>query len=89
MHVSSGQITVFSNFYKLSGDKTDPMRCQHMVRVLNKFSSWCYWAIKDVPKKIEKRLKTLITLVAWEIWRHRNDCVFTGASINITADNHK
>ena len=27
-----------------------------------------------------KGLNTLITLGAWIIWRHRNDCVFNGAT---------
>ena len=49
----------------------------------SKFSSWWYWAIKDVPKEMKKGLNSLITLVAWEIWKHRNECVFNGASTSI------
>ena len=29
-----------------------------------------------VPKEMRKGLNSLIILVAWEIWKHRNDCVF-------------
>jgi len=46
----------------------------------SKFSSWWYWAIKDVPKEMKKELSSLITLVAWECKSERH---------NSTADNHK
>lgn len=29
-----------------------------------------------VQKEMRKGLDSLIILVAWEIWKHRNDCVF-------------
>jgi hypothetical protein len=35
--------------------------------------------IKSVEKNLRKGLNSLIILVAWEIWKHRNSCVFEGA----------
>ena len=32
---------------------------------------------------MRKGLNSLIILVAWEIWKHRNVCVFEGASPNV------
>jgi len=46
----------------------------------SRFSSWWCKTIKDVPKEIRKGLNSLIILVAWELWKHRNACVFEGAS---------
>jgi hypothetical protein len=45
--------------------------------------SWEEWWMKAeavVDSDIRKGLNTLITLGAWTIWRHRNDCVFNGAT---------
>lgn len=44
----------------------------------DKFLNWWSRAVKTVPKKLRKGLNTLIMLPAWEIWKHRNDCVFEG-----------
>jgi hypothetical protein len=33
-----------------------------------------------VGKDVRKALNSLIILGAWTLWRHRNDCVFNGAS---------
>jgi hypothetical protein len=32
---------------------------------------------------MRKGLNSLIILVAWEIWKHRNVCVFEGTSPNV------
>jgi hypothetical protein len=40
------------------------------------FSGWWRKVIRAVPKEACKGLNSLIILVAWEIWKHRNDCVF-------------
>jgi hypothetical protein len=29
-----------------------------------------------VPKEMKKGLNSLIILVPWEVWKHRNSCVF-------------
>lgn len=47
-----------------------------------RFSSWWGSALRGVPKELRKRLNSLIILVAWEIWKHRNSCVFEGSSPN-------
>jgi hypothetical protein len=49
----------------------------------NCFSSWWCCTIKSVPRVEHNGLNTLIILVAWEIWKHRNACVFEGAKPNI------
>jgi hypothetical protein len=44
------------------------------------FSSWWCKTIKAVPTELREGLNSLIILVAWELWKHRNACVFEGAS---------
>jgi len=44
-----------------------------------RFSNWWCQSIKSVGKNLRKGLNSLILLVAWEIWKHRNACVFEGA----------
>ena len=43
-----------------------------------RFSNWWCQSIKKVEKSLRKGLNSLIILVAWEIWKHRNACVFEG-----------
>ena len=40
-------------------------------------------AIKGFDKKMRKGLNSLIILVACEIWKHHNVCVFEGTSPNV------
>ena len=44
-----------------------------------RFSGWWCGTIKGVPRDSRKGLNSLIILVAWELWKHRNACVFEGA----------
>jgi len=46
---------------------------------VTRFSKWWCQAIKGFDKKMRKGLNSLIILVAWELWKHRNACVFKGA----------
>lgn len=36
-----------------------------------------------VDKDLRKQFNSLVILVAWEIWKHRNDYVFNGVSPNV------
>ncbi|WVZ85537.1 hypothetical protein U9M48_032454 [Paspalum notatum var. saurae] len=45
-----------------------------------RFSNWWCHSIKRIEKNLRKGLNSLIILVAWEIWKHRNACVFEGAA---------
>ena len=44
------------------------------------FTGWWRKAAKRVPKEKKKGFNTLIILGAWLLWKHRNACVFEGAS---------
>ncbi|WVZ93822.1 hypothetical protein U9M48_039777 [Paspalum notatum var. saurae] len=48
------------------------------------FSGWWSGAVIQVPKEVKKGLNSLVILVAWKIWKHRNDCVFEGISPNVS-----
>jgi hypothetical protein len=43
------------------------------------FSNWWSQSIKSVGKDMRKGLNSLIILVAWQVWNHRNSCVFEGS----------
>jgi len=47
------------------------------------FSAWWGKLIRAAPKDLRKGLNSLVILVAWEIWKHRNSCVFEGSLPNI------
>jgi len=46
-------------------------------------SSWWKKAIRGAPKEMLKGLNSFIILVSWEVWKHRNSCVFEGATPNV------
>jgi hypothetical protein len=41
-----------------------------------------WWRVVEnrVPKQQRKGFNSLVLLVAWWIWKHRNACIFQGAS---------
>uniref|UniRef100_A0A0A8Y9S1 Uncharacterized protein n=1 Tax=Arundo donax TaxID=35708 RepID=A0A0A8Y9S1_ARUDO len=47
------------------------------------FYWWCR-SPKRVDKHLRKGLNSLIILVAWELWKHRNGCVFNGDAPSIS-----
>jgi hypothetical protein len=42
-------------------------------------------AERQVPAPHRKGFNSLVILVAWWIWKHRNTCVFDGASPSTTS----
>jgi hypothetical protein len=42
------------------------------------FHSWWSKAVNRLPKDLRKDFNSLVILVTWEIWKHRNACVFDG-----------
>jgi hypothetical protein len=49
------------------------------------FQEWWGEAERNVPKQKKKGFNSIVSLVAWKIWKHRNACVFENASPNIHA----
>nr|TKV94710.1 hypothetical protein SEVIR_9G313500v2 [Setaria viridis] len=45
--------------------------------------SWWGKAIRTVPHDLRKGLNSLIILVAWEIWKHQNSCMYEGLASNL------
>ena len=48
-----------------------------------RFSKWWWSSISAVPKDMRKGLNSLIILIAWEIWKHRNSCIFENNRPNV------
>jgi hypothetical protein len=46
------------------------------------FQEWWREAESRVPKLQKKGFNSIVILVAWWLWKHRNACVFDGASPN-------
>ncbi|WVZ89536.1 hypothetical protein U9M48_035920, partial [Paspalum notatum var. saurae] len=46
----------------------------------SRFNSWWFRASRTLPKELRKGFNSLVVLVSWELWKHRNACVFEGAS---------
>jgi hypothetical protein len=59
--------------------------CSSATYLCNQFLSGglCSCAVRGLPKEMHKGLNSLIILVNWEIWKHRNTIVFEGARLNI------
>ena len=46
------------------------------------FPKWWRKVVKLVPKERRQGLNSLIILTAWEIWKHKNSCVFENSEPN-------
>jgi hypothetical protein len=51
----------------------------------NSFSKWWRVTISAAHKNLRKGLNSLIILVAWEVSKHRNSCVFDGLAPQVEA----
>ncbi|GJN04465.1 hypothetical protein PR202_ga22015 [Eleusine coracana subsp. coracana] len=49
-----------------------------------KLNPWWSSVEASVDKAARKGLNSLIILGSWTLWKHRNDCVFNGASPNLS-----
>jgi hypothetical protein len=47
------------------------------------FSAWWCWAASSLPKEKRKGFNSLVILVAWTLWKHRNACVFEGLNPSV------
>ena len=52
------------------------------------FYDWWAMAIHDSSTGQRKGLASLVALTAWTIWRHRNACIFDGATPSTTLPIH-
>jgi hypothetical protein len=50
------------------------------TQVTARFANWWSRTVRGLPTNEKKGLNSLIILVAWEIWKHMNNCVFNGAT---------
>jgi hypothetical protein len=50
--------------------------CRH----LEDFTAWFESAHSSEPPAIQKRVKSIIILTMWRLWKLCNDCVFNGAT---------
>ena len=48
------------------------------------FSVWWSWAASSLPKEKRKGFNSLVILVAWILWKHRNGCVFEGLNPSVS-----
>jgi hypothetical protein len=48
------------------------------------FQEWWRVAEGRVPAVVKKGFNSLVALGAWRIWKHRNNCVFDGASPSVS-----
>jgi len=49
----------------------------------SRFYPWWARSSKQVPKELRKGLNSLVILVAWELWKEHNSCVFEGSQPNV------
>jgi len=47
------------------------------------FADWCKKSARKVQKEHRKGFKSFVILGAWNLWKHRNACVFDGSPLSI------
>ena len=58
--------------------------CINLQPSETRFSSWWCFALKNIPKEMNKGFNPLVIQVAWELWKHQNGCIFNCANPNVT-----
>lgn len=46
----------------------------------NSFDDWCRRSADAMQDQVRKGANSLVILGSWTLWKHRNHCVFDGAS---------
>jgi hypothetical protein len=72
----------------MCGGKTSMVQIIHSIEPSRfsplSFADWWRKTMRRVSKEHRKGVNSLIILGAWIIWKHRNACVFEGASPSIS-----
>lgn len=66
---------------------TTLIRLNHIVRLRppnadSSFNSWWSRTAASLPKVLRKGFNSFVILVLWEIWKHRNACVFKNVRLD-------
>jgi hypothetical protein len=48
------------------------------------FEEWWDQVSRRIPVQVSKGLNSIVILVAWSLWNHRNRCVFDGVQPNLS-----
>jgi hypothetical protein len=48
------------------------------------FEEWWDQVSRRIPDQVSKGLNSIVILVAWSLWNHRNRCVFDGVQPNLS-----
>jgi hypothetical protein len=56
---------------------------------VRRFSGWWSGAVSQVTRELKKGLNSMIILVDWELWEHRNACVFEGMRSSVSVVCHE
>jgi len=62
-----------------------PINLSRLTPTSVNFADWWKHAERRLPKQHRKGFNSLCILGAWILWKHRNACVFEGASVVVQA----
>ncbi|WVZ52503.1 LOW QUALITY PROTEIN: hypothetical protein U9M48_003556 [Paspalum notatum var. saurae] len=54
----------------------------------SRLNSWWCRTVSSLPKELRKGFNSLVLLVSWELWKHRNACVFEKVRLDAQAVMH-